>query len=183
MPPLSSALDLLAFPRRQWVFHGVTIYHLQRPSRTEYWKMGLVWLPGMSMEDGHCDLYFATIQGPNHLHLNNGDWTFQELDLVGGADCADQSSTGALFADVEGDGDLDLLVNGIGTGTRLFINDGSANFIEHGESGLARTGGAMSMAMADADQDGDLDLYVAHYRENTWKDLPSGVTPRVVQRG
>ena len=133
--------------------------------------------------DGHCDLYFATIQGANHLHLNNGDWTFQELDLVGGADCAGQSSTGALFADVEGDGDLDLLVNGIGTGTRLFINDGSANFVEHGESGLARTGGGMSMAMADADQDGDLDLYVAHYRENTWKDLPSGVTPRVVQRG
>ncbi len=132
--------------------------------------------------DGHCDLYFATIEGANHLHLNNGDWTFREVDLAGGAGCAGQASTGVLLVDVEGDEDLDLLVNGIGTGTRLFINDGHGTFTEKVDSGLAHLGGAMSMSMADADQDGDLDLYVTHYRENTWKDLPPGVTPRIVQK-
>ena len=132
--------------------------------------------------DGHCDLYFATVEGSNHLHLNNGDWTFIEAALANGAGCAGQASTGVLMADIEGDGDLDLLVNGIGTGTRLFVNDGIGNFSERVDSGLAHRGGTMSMAMADADQDGDLDLYVAHYRENTWKDLPPGVTPRVVQK-
>ncbi|MBT5927177.1 MAG: VCBS repeat-containing protein [Verrucomicrobia bacterium] len=133
--------------------------------------------------DGFCDLYFATIEGSNHLHLNNGDWTCREVELASGARCAGQASTGVLLADVEGDGDLDLLVNGVGTGTRLFINDGKGLFSERIQSGLTHKGGAMSMAMADADQDGDLDLYVAYYRENTWKDLPLGVNPRVIQKG
>ena len=132
--------------------------------------------------DGWCDLYFATIQGANHLCLNRGDWTFEDVTLESGVACDRQASTGTLLADVDGDGDQDLLVNGIGTGTRLFLNDGNGIFQEKLDSGLMRSGGTMSMAMADADQDGDLDLYVTHYRENTWKDLPPGVSPRVIQK-
>lgn len=132
--------------------------------------------------DGLCDLYFATIQGANHLCLNRGDWTFEDVTATSGVACAEQASTGTLLADVDGDQDLDLLVNGIGTGTRLFLNDGNGIFQEKLDSGLMRSGGTMSMAMADADQDGDLDLYVTHYRENTWKDLPPGVSPRVIQK-
>lgn len=132
--------------------------------------------------DGWCDLYFATIQGPNRLCLNRGDWVFEEVLLAGGADCAGQSSTGVLLVDVDGDRDLDLLVNGVGTGTRLFLNDGSGRFQEKLDTGLLHRGGCMSMSMADADQDGDLDLYVNHYREKTWKDLPPGVSPRVIQK-
>jgi len=132
--------------------------------------------------DGWCDLYFTTIQGANHLCLNRGDWTFDDVTLKSGVACAQQASTGTLLVDVDGDQDLDLLVNGIGTGTRLFLNDGKGTFMEKPDSGLMRSGGAMSMSMADADQDGDLDLYVTHYRENTWKDLPPGVSPRVIQK-
>ena len=37
--------------------------------------------------------------------------------------CAGQDSTAAAFADVDGVYDLDLLVNSLGGGTRLFRND------------------------------------------------------------
>ena len=80
-----------------------------------------------------------------------------------------QYSTGAVFADVDGDGDLDLLVNSIGGGTRLFLNDGKGHFQEATNSGLARKFGAMTMALGDVDGDGTLDLYVANYRSTTMR--------------
>jgi hypothetical protein len=64
---------------------------------------------------------------------------------------------------VDGDGDLDLLVNGIVAGTRLFRNDGKGKFTEAKDSGLSRTASATSLALADMDGDGDLDLYCTHY--------------------
>jgi hypothetical protein len=40
------------------------------------------------------------------------------------------NSRSAVFADIDGDADLDLIVSGLGTGTRCFVNDGSARFTE-----------------------------------------------------
>ena len=64
---------------------------------------------------------------------------------------------------MDGDGSLDLLVNGIGAGTRLFLNDGKGRFTERLDTGLSRTASATSLALADIDGDGDLDLYCTHY--------------------
>ena len=112
--------------------------------------------------DGWQDIYLCNLQGRNQLFRNLGGWRFVPMDL-GDAACAGQLSTAAVFADVDGDGDLDLLVNGIGAGTRLFLNDGKGKWTEAKDSGLSRTASAMSMALADIDGDGDLDLYCAHY--------------------
>ena len=130
--------------------------------------------------DGRCDVYFATLEGPNHLYLNLGNWVFEEVPQAGGAACEDQASTGVLLVDLDGDQDLDLLVNGLATGTRLWWNDGQGRFQEAADPGLRSSGGPTSMGVADADGDGDLDLYVTDYREVTWKDLPPGIAPRVV---
>src|SRR2546422_193827 len=73
--------------------------------------------------DGRQDIYLCSLQGPNRLYRNLGNWRFEEMD-IGDAACADQLSTGATFADVDGDGDLDLLVNGIAAGRGVFMNDG-----------------------------------------------------------
>src|SRR5690349_13799939 len=112
--------------------------------------------------DGWVDIYLCSLQGRNRLFRNLGHWRFEEMD-PGPADCAGQFSTGAVFADVDGDGDLDLLVNGIAAGTRLFLNDGKGHFTENTNSGLSRTASGTSLALADIDGDGDLDLYCTHY--------------------
>src|SRR5438477_11979254 len=70
--------------------------------------------------DGLVDLYFCRLDGPNVLYRNLGGWKFLDITESAGVACPDQYSTGATFADVDGDGDLDLLVNAIGGGTRLF---------------------------------------------------------------
>jgi hypothetical protein len=116
--------------------------------------------------DGWQDIYLCALQGGNRLYRNLGGWRFQEVP-VGDAACAGQFSTGAVLADVDGDGDLDLLVNGISAGTRLFRNDGAVQGVvtwtEVKDSGLSRSASAVSMALADIDGDGDLDLYCTHY--------------------
>ncbi len=117
--------------------------------------------------DGWCDLYFCSLEGSNKLYRNLGDWRFEDITEGAGVACARQWSTGAVFADVDGDGDLDLLVNGIGAGTRCFLNDGKGHFTEALDSGLLRQFGSTSLALADIDGDGDLDLYVANYRTTT----------------
>ena len=125
--------------------------------------------------DGWCDIYFCRLEGPNVLYRNLGNWRFEDITEAAGVACPDQYSTGALFADVDGNGTLDLLVNSIGGGTRLFLNDGAGHFKEMVDSGLVKQFGAMSMSMADIDGDGDLELYVANYRANTFKDAPPGI--------
>ena len=125
--------------------------------------------------DGWCDLYFARLDGPNELYLNRGGWRFERQPEAGGAPCADQPSTGTVLVDVDGDRDLDLLVNGLGFGTRLFLNDGAGHFTESTQHRLSKRLGATSLAMADIDGDGDLDLYVTNYRSTTFKDQPPGL--------
>jgi hypothetical protein len=119
--------------------------------------------------DGWCDLYFCGLEGGNRLYRNLGGWRFEDITDRAGVRCAGQYSTGAVFADVDGDGDLDLLVNSIGGGTRLFLNDGKGNFREATDAGLVRRFGAMSMALGDLRGNGSLDLYVANYRSTTMR--------------
>ena len=117
--------------------------------------------------DGLCDIYLCRLEGDNVLYRNLGDWKFEDITARAGVGCPGQYSTGCALADIDGDGDLDLLVNGIGAGTRLFLNDGHGVFTESTASGLRRGMGSMSFALADVDGDGDLDLYVANYRTTT----------------
>jgi hypothetical protein len=117
--------------------------------------------------DGLCDIYLCGLDNRNALYRNLGNWRFEDVTEQAGVGCAGQNSTGAALVDVDGDGHLDLLVNGIGTGTRLFLNDGKGHFTESKNSGLLTKYGATSLALADIDGNGTLDLYVANYRAET----------------
>jgi hypothetical protein len=113
--------------------------------------------------DGFCDLYFCGLDVENRLYRNLGNWKFEDITASAGVACAGQDSTGAVLVDIDGDGDLDLLVTALGGGVRLFINDGHGHFTDKtDQAGLRTKAGSTSMALADFDGDGDLDLYVTN---------------------
>ena len=125
--------------------------------------------------DGLCDVYLCRLEGDNVLFRNLGNWKFEDITSQSGVACSNQYSTGAVLADIDGDGDLDLLVNSIGGGTRCFFNDGKSHFTELTDSRLVHRFGSTSMALADTDGDGDLDLYVVNYSTVTHRDNPPGL--------
>ncbi len=117
--------------------------------------------------DGRCDLVLGALEGHLAVFRNLGGWQFTNVSAAAGLDLPGNYTTGLALVDVDGDDDLDLLLNGLGTGTRLFLNDGHGHFSEATETGLVRAFGATTCALADIDGDGLLDLYVANYRTNT----------------
>ena len=122
--------------------------------------------------DGWADLYFARLDGPNALYRNLGGWRFEEITDSAGVAAPDRPSTGATMADLDGDGDLDLLVTAMGGPNAAFLNDGSGRFTEvTEEAGLAARTGSTTMALADTDGDGDLDLYIGNYKRRSVTDI------------
>jgi len=121
--------------------------------------------------DGWCDLYLCSLGRSNALYRNLGDWKFTDIAAEAGVACAGLTSSGAALVDLDGDDDLDLVVNTVGQGTRVFSNDGKARFTELAALNANKAG--MSLALGDLDGDGFLDLYVANYRKVALMDMPN----------
>jgi len=122
--------------------------------------------------DGRPDVFLAAPEGRSALFHNDGGWHFTEVTakaLIPPLPPVD--ATGAVLADLDGDGDRDLVVNTIGQGTWIRWNDGRGVFSAGPVLNEGRAG--EGLALADADGDGDLDLYVANYRANTLRDDPA----------
>ncbi|MGE3618238.1 MAG: VCBS repeat-containing protein, partial [Gemmatimonadales bacterium] len=82
-----------------------------------------------------------------------------------GVGAPDRFSSGAALADLDGDGDLDLVLLATTGPNAVFENDGTGRFTERRDLGLDPAGkGGTTVAVADVDGDGDLDLYVANYK-------------------
>ena len=124
--------------------------------------------------DGRCDIYLCRLDGrENKLYRNLGNWKFEDITEAAGVGCGGQNSTGAVLADIDGDGDLDLLVASMDGGIRVFENDGHAHFREITDrAGVRSKNSGTSMALADVDGNGTLDLYVANYRATTIRQEP-----------
>jgi Flp pilus assembly protein TadD/peroxiredoxin len=118
--------------------------------------------------DGLDDLYVAQPAGlPNRLYRARGDGTFEDVTERAGVGVLDDTSQ-SLFADVDNDGDQDLVL-ATAAGPMLFLNDGTGHFsIVPDAFRFERPiqGSLTSIAMADYDRDGFLDLYVCVYAYN-----------------
>lgn len=127
--------------------------------------------------DGWADIYVTSNFEENHLYLNKGknagdQWKFDDVTKTSGVGGTKAWSTGATFADVNGDGLMDIYVCNAGNikgdsrGNELFINqgigpDGVPKFVDKAvEYGLLDGGFSTHAAFFDYDRDGDLDMYL-----------------------
>jgi hypothetical protein len=119
--------------------------------------------------DGDLDAIIANL-GAEQLLLNDGDGFFADASgrLPPPGSIFQDISADARFADVDGDGDLDIMISnenpfpgGLGAQNRLWINNGSATF---SDQTLVRLPAAVDQTAAmlpgDVDQDGDVDIVV-----------------------
>ena len=112
--------------------------------------------------DGRPDFYATSPSNGGRLFRNLGSFQFEDVSEQARVLDASHWGTGATFADVDNDGDLDLYVCGYACPNRLYVNQGDGTFKEEAATfGLDYNGGSMTMAFADADGDGDLDAYLA----------------------
>ncbi len=122
--------------------------------------------------DGHTDLLVTRLDAPDILFRNLGNGRFEDASEVSGLADFDLQSNGAAFADIDGDGDLDLYVSVLGSRgeppndrNHLFLNDGSGHFVEAAlERGVAVQSPydhrGYGVAFGDYDRDGWVDLHV-----------------------
>jgi hypothetical protein len=101
----------------------------------------------------------------DHLFHNNGDGTFTDVSKKLGVDnSAGYYGLGALFADVNGDGKMDLLVANDSTPNYLYINKGNGTFEDASyTSGFAlnndgREVANMGLAAGDYENNGHLSI-------------------------
>ena len=121
--------------------------------------------------DGRPDIYLCSLQGSNTLFKNLGGGKFKDVTAESGVDCPGQNYRGAVFADVNGDRSLDLLITTTGSGVLCFTNNGKGKFAD--ATAFAGTGskhGSVTLALADVDGNGTLDLYVCNNRTDDIRD-------------
>ncbi|MFC1493268.1 FG-GAP repeat domain-containing protein [candidate division KSB1 bacterium] len=102
--------------------------------------------------DGDLDAYVVYYPDPDIIYLNDGSGIFD-----GEKPCRDNAN----FADLDGDGDADMLTWEEGKGYRIYTNGGKGNFTEYcfiEDTGIIRC----FTALGDIDNDGDIDAVVTN---------------------
>lgn len=120
------------------------------------------------------DLYMPFNRGsthalPDYFYLNQGNGIFVEESQQRGIDDLDGGSHGACFADLDNDGDFDLL-NGTtyqsinsGIHNDIFKNTGNGQFSRITGTALDYTNGETRAILSfDMDSDGDLDIFAVN---------------------
>ena len=123
--------------------------------------------------DGWVDLFIVRgDMGPNLLYRNERDNTFVEMAHQAGVAFSKSANenyrhSGPGFADMDGDGDIDLFIGGIESDpAKVYMNSGDCTFTDvTAGSGLDAMNAryTISSAFGDYDLDGRLDLFLSHW--------------------
>lgn len=168
------------------------------------------WKTGVSMADvngdGWLDIYvcqvgdYKSVQGENHLYINNGDLTFTDQTAAYGLSFKG-FSTQSLFFDYDNDGDLDMYLlnhaihtrgsygpsaivrytSDAKTGDRLYKQiqrNGKPYFVNATQmAGIysSRIGYGLGLSAGDINLDGNIDLYISNdFHENDYLYVNNG---------
>lgn len=112
--------------------------------------------------DGDLDLYYSgsATSSPNsvftHIYRNNGSGVFTQVSN----NALPGILKGAAIADVDNDGDQDIVMTGTGSGVSgVYLNNGNAVFSAQGNSPFSAVSGAV--AFIDMENDGDQDVIIS----------------------
>ncbi|WP_293751776.1 CRTAC1 family protein [uncultured Paraglaciecola sp.] len=132
--------------------------------------------------DGYLDMYFvAGSGGTNQLYQNQGDDTFIEVASEAGIAISGVKGSGPTFADIDGDGWLDLFVGAVDDDQYyLFQNNRNGTFTDiTTSSGLLMTAAnSVSSTFGDIDNDGDIDMFISHWGNPIASDKSLGIVWR-----
>jgi len=119
---------------------------------------------------GHRD-YCGAVQFPpeaDRLLHNRGDGTFEDVTAAAGLGSGFGRALGAVAADLDGDGWIDLYVANDAGPNNLWINRGDGTFEDRAllagaaVNGDGKAEASMGVDAADYDRDGDFDLFLTH---------------------
>ncbi len=121
--------------------------------------------------DGLVDVFFCSLNQRNRLFKNLGNWQFKDVTENAGLVFPPLHYRGAVFADLNGDGWLDLLVGSASRGVLCYLNDQRGRFTDFTqEANTASPFANETLALADIDGNGTLDLYVCNNRNDDIRD-------------
>lgn len=113
--------------------------------------------------DSDLDVFLVSAFHPDEVWLNDGTGTFTDS----GARLDSFVDTAGLLADFDQDGDLDVVTgahNRSSADSRLYLNDGAANFTDSGVR--FSTGNYVSMGLGDFNNDSWPDFAVSNYSDS-----------------
>ncbi|MBE7504108.1 MAG: VCBS repeat-containing protein [Verrucomicrobiales bacterium] len=136
--------------------------------------------------NGHPAYVGPMIYGPvpDTLFRNNGDGTFTDVSRAAGIAAHAGTGMGMICADIDDDGDTDIIVGNDAMANFVWLNDGRGHFEEVGLlTGLAYDAhgvgqGTMGVECGDYDNDGRLDFYMTSYQKQwaiLYRNLGRGI--------
>jgi enediyne biosynthesis protein E4 len=117
-PPLFGAFPLLLGSPKGTFTQAQDLWGVAHP--TTNWGWGSTFFDWNN--DGRLDLYVHDQFSPNSLFQNNGRPPLVDVAAAAGIEGSNLASYCSAFGDVDGDGDIDVLMNNMGEAVTLFIN-------------------------------------------------------------